>query len=90
VDINVYDASGNLVGSNSGYQNDPNAATTMQVAAATGAFPLGDPGDSELLLNLAPGNYTVEVVPTSQDAPDGVGLLEVYDADSAMTTTTGN
>ena len=80
VDINVYDANGNLVATNSGFQNDPNAAAIGALWGPIGAFAMSDPGNSELLLNLAPGNYTVEVVPTNQDSPDGVGLLEVYDA----------
>ena len=84
VDINVYDANGNLIATNSGFQNDPNAGAIEQLWSTVGAFAIGDPGNSELLLNLAPGNYTVEVVPTNADAPDGVGMLEVYDADAAV------
>lgn len=90
VDINVYDASGNLVASNSGFQNDPTADADAQIAAAIGAFGMNDPGNSEVLLNLAPGSYTVEMVPTNQDAPDGVALLEVYDADGAVAAPNGN
>ncbi len=86
VGINVYDSNGNLVGTNRGYQNDPNAAAVEQLWAPLGAFSLSDPGNSELLLNLAPGNYTIEVVPASTDAPDGVGMVEVYDADAAAST----
>ncbi len=86
VDINVYDSQGNLVATNSGFQNDPNAAAIEQIWSQVGAFPLSNPGNSELLVNLAPGAYTIEVVPTSADAPDGVGMLEAYDADAAVTT----
>jgi len=82
VDINVYDSTGTLVASNSGYLNDPNAATTVQTAALVGAFPLSNAGDSALTVTLAPGAYTVEVSPTAADAPDGIGLVEVYDADN--------
>ena len=85
VGLAVYDAAGNLVAANNGYQNDPGAAATMQTAAAVGAFPLGDAGDSALLVNLAPGAYTVEIAPGAADADDAIGLLEVYDVDSAMT-----
>jgi hypothetical protein len=90
VDITIYDASGNIVATNSGYQNDPNAANVVQDDAALGAFPLNDPGDSELLANLAPGAYTVVVSPTASDAPDGVGLVEVYDADAAVVRNPGS
>lgn len=93
VGINVYDSNGNLVASNYGYLNDPNSAATAQIASAAGAFALGNPGDSELVVSLPPGAYSVEAVPTSADAIDGVALLEVYDADSAvsaMSQTSGN
>lgn len=83
VDINVYDSSGNLVASNTGYQTDPNAAVVAQTAATVGAFALSNPGDSAVVVTLPPGAYTVQVAPTAPDAADGVGLVEVYDADSA-------
>ena len=90
VDINVYDANGNLVATNSGFQNDPNAAAITQLWSAVGAFPMTAPGNSELLLNLAPGNYTVVVIPTNADSPDGVGMVEVYDADAAVAAAAPN
>ena len=82
VAINVYDAAGNIVTSNSGFQNDPNADATAQVAARVGAFPLSNAGDSEVLATLTPGAYSVEIAPDAADAPDGDALLELYDADA--------
>ena len=84
VGIAVYDATGRLVASNQGYLAGANTAGVVQTAAAVGAFPLADPGDSALVASLPPGAYTVELSPASVDAPDAVGLLEVYDADAAM------
>ena len=58
------------------------AATASQLSAAftaVGAFalPTGSK-DAALLVNLAPGNYTVQV--TASTGATGVGLVEVYEA----------
>jgi hypothetical protein len=81
VDINVFDANRNVVATNSGYLNYANAAASVQTATLVGAFPLIDAGESAVVVSLAPGAYTIEVTPTSRDASDGVGLVELYDAD---------
>jgi hypothetical protein len=80
--LNVYDAGGALVATNSGYQNDPAADNVALVTASVGAFALSDPGDSATVAVLAPGAYSVELVPADSAAPDGAALLEVYDADA--------
>jgi hypothetical protein len=81
VDINIFDANRNIVATNSGFLNYANAAASVQTAALVGAFPLSDGGESAVVVSLAPGAYTIEVTPTASDANDGVGLVELYDAD---------
>ncbi|MGA2016605.1 MAG: immunoglobulin domain-containing protein [Opitutaceae bacterium] len=71
----LYDASKNLVASNTGWGGSPQIAS---VAALVGAFSWNDPAsaDSALLVTLAPGSYTAEVMPASGDG--GLALVEVY------------
>ncbi|MBI4624606.1 MAG: hypothetical protein HY736_15485 [Verrucomicrobia bacterium] len=45
-------------------------------------FSLGDPGDSALLVTLPAGSYSVVAAANASDAPDGVELVEVFDAGS--------
>ena len=74
--LDVFDATGTLLSSNQGWAN---ASTLSQVAAATGAFPLASgSADSAAVLNLAPGNYTVQV--TDPRGAGGIALAEIYDA----------
>lgn len=84
VGIKLYDTNGKLVAANSGYLTSTNAADVAQAAAALGAFPLADAGDSAVLVSLPPGAYTVELVPAAADAPAAVGMIEIYDADSTV------
>jgi hypothetical protein len=81
VQIQVYDANGNLVAQNDGFMNDPNASANAQAATQVGAFPLSSPGDSATVVSLAPGAYTVAAVQSAFGTSIGDALLEVYDAD---------
>lgn len=81
VQILVYDANGNVVGQNDGFQTDPNADAVAQTAAQVGAFPLSASGDSATVVSLQPGAYTVAAAQSASGAPTGQALLEVYDAD---------
>jgi hypothetical protein len=76
--LQIYDATGAVVARNEGWAG---AASLVQVAAATGAFPLA-PGsaDSAALVTLSPGVYTAEVV--DPRGAGGVALAEIYDADT--------
>ena len=80
--IRVFDSNYHLVAKNTGYLTGPDAVTLVRTAAQVGAFPLGDTGDSAVVVLLAPGAYFVEATSSTSDAPGGVGLVEVYDADS--------
>lgn len=83
VGINVFDAQGNLVASNDGVAPDPAASATAQIANSEGAFPITEPGSSELAVTLPAGSYTVEATPASSDAADAPALIEIFDADNA-------
>lgn len=74
--LELYNSDRVLVDQNEGWGN---AAALSAAAARTGAFPY-TPGsaDSALLVTLAPGNYSLQVVDHSSNG--GVGMAEIYDA----------
>lgn len=73
--LEVFDASGSSLATNAGW----GGATELSAAFILGgAFALErGSADAALLLELAPGNYTVQV--TAADGMTGVALLEVYE-----------
>ncbi len=80
--LEVLDEQKRVVAQNSNWSTSPNAAAITLASAEAGAFPLAPAAanasaDAALLLNLAPGNYTVQV--TGADGSTGVALLEVYE-----------
>ncbi|HEY5079753.1 MAG TPA: PQQ-binding-like beta-propeller repeat protein, partial [Opitutaceae bacterium] len=90
--ISVFDNSGNVIVSNTGWGNPPVATSsagraTFRPASANdmsdvGAFSLGaGSADSALVADLPPGNYTVEL--SGPGPTTGVGLLEVYEMNAA-------
>ncbi len=75
--LRVRDAKGNVVGSSDNWTG----ASTASTAAHVGAFELPTGShDAAVELTLAPGNYSMEVVP---NGGKGVALAEIYDADPA-------
>jgi hypothetical protein len=68
---------GELIASNSSWQANANAAEI----AASGVAPTDD-RDAALQIDLEPGAYTAIV--SSEDATNGVGLVEVYGVGSAV------
>lgn len=76
--LELHDTEGQLLAANEGWENSAGAA---QAFAPAGAFPL-TPGsaDSAALITLTPGNYTVQVIDPS--GRGGIGLAEIYDAES--------
>src|SRR4029077_2169764 len=70
--LSVYNSSRTLIASNNNWQEDIGAAYIVQNGLAP-----GNPSDSALLQNLAPGAYTVIV--TGKNATPGIGLVELYD-----------
>jgi hypothetical protein len=77
--LSLVNSSGVTVGSNTGWLNNPVAATMVSEAAAVGAFalPTAD-ADSALLVTLPPGTYTAVV--SGVGGTTGVALVEVYQA----------
>lgn len=78
--LRLFDGQGKLLREIDGWRDDPTLARTF---ARVGAFALGAPnGDSALVATLAPGAYTMQVVPVAAAGGSsvGVGLAEIYDA----------
>jgi hypothetical protein len=79
--LSVLDERGGSVAQNSNWSAGAEAAAITQASVEAGAFPLtaaaDGTADAALLLNLAPGNYTVQV--TGADGSTGVALLEIYE-----------
>jgi kumamolisin len=86
--VSVYDSTGLVIATNTGWSNGPLAgnssvaATIRQATAAdmssAGAFPLTQNSpDSALVLTLPPGSYSAEV--TGFGGTTGIALTEVYD-----------
>jgi hypothetical protein len=83
--LNIYGAGSSTVpiATNIGWSaNASNAAAVAAADAQVGAFPLTTgSSDSALTSTFAPGPYTVQVSGVGTDT--GVGLVEVYDMDTA-------
>lgn len=75
--MTVFSAGGDEIASNDNWGDQSNADTIAAVSATVGAFPLAEDSlDAVLLLDLAPGAYTVHL--TGVGDATGVGLIEVY------------
>ncbi len=73
--ITLFDATGNVQGTNAGWGGN---ALLAQMSAQVGAFPLDDAGaDAMLVASVKPGAYTVQV--TGGVSSSGLVLLEVYE-----------
>jgi hypothetical protein len=70
--LKVYNSSRTAIATNDNWQTDPGA---LEITA-NGLAP-GNPSESALVQNLAPGAYTVIV--TGKDSTPGIGLVELYD-----------
>lgn len=79
--LTLYDASGNQLAANTGWNSASNATNIASAFTATGAFafPL-DSADSAILTNLPPGSYTAQIV--GLNGSTGVALAEVYEVKS--------
>jgi hypothetical protein len=75
--LTVYNGSGGVVATNTGWTTNANPTAVSTAALETGAFALPNPGkDSALLLTLQPGAYTVVV--SSAGGNSGIALFEAY------------
>jgi hypothetical protein len=73
-------AAGAVIANNNDWTESASVSQVMATSPVVGAFPL-DPNsrDAALVLQLAPGSYTVQV--TGAAGSTGTVLLEIYDAD---------
>ncbi|MEZ5277999.1 MAG: chondroitinase-B domain-containing protein [Opitutaceae bacterium] len=84
--LRLFDASGSIVESNTGWQTGPER-DLAEAAAVVGAFALEDGSlDSALLTTLWPGAYTAQVTPA--EGTVGTVLLEIYDLTEAASVMT--
>lgn len=76
--LTLFNNSGAIVAQNTNWTAAANALEIARVSAQVGAFPIRTgSGDSALLLDLAPGNYTAQV--TGEGGGTGIALIEVYE-----------
>jgi hypothetical protein len=73
--LELFSSTGQLIGSNDNWQDDPN----FQQVIDAGLAPT-DSHESALFESLAPGAYTVVV--TGVDGTQNIALVEIYDLDS--------
>jgi hypothetical protein len=75
--LTVYDNSGAIIATNTGWTTNSNPTTLSTAALEVGAFALPNPSpDSALLLTLQPGAYTAQI--TSAKGNSGIALFEAY------------
>ncbi len=76
--LSVFDSSGNVIASNTGWGTGSNPAQIASTAASVGAFALvSGSADSALIVNLSAGAYTMQLSGVSNST--GVALAEVYE-----------
>jgi sugar lactone lactonase YvrE len=87
--ITLLDSSGTVITSNSGWENLGQAsAAAISAAESSLTFALTSTADTAMIQNLKPGSYTVEF--SGIGATTGVGLVEVYELNSADVSTLSN
>ena len=75
--LTVYNSSGAVSATNTGWTTNTNPTTISTAALEVGAFALPNPSpDSALLLTLQPGAYTAQI--TSAKGNSGIALFEAY------------
>ena len=80
--LSVFDSSGTLIASNTGWSTAENSASIPNASTVAGSFTLpSGSADCAVLINLVPGNYTMQVTGVNQSS--GVALAEVYEVGSS-------
>jgi hypothetical protein len=75
--LSVFDNSGNVIASNTGWGTNSNPAQIASAASSVGAFALAaGSADSALIVNLSAGAYTMQISGVNNST--GVALAEVY------------
>jgi hypothetical protein len=83
--LSVYNDSGTVVATNTGWGTNLNPASISAAARAVGAFDfLAGSRDSALIITLNPGNYTLQVA--GAGGIEGIALVEAYDMDTINAT----
>jgi sugar lactone lactonase YvrE len=76
--LSVYNSTGTLVATNTGWGTGPNASQIPSISASVGAFALtAGSADCALIANLTAGAYTVQISGVGNTT--GVALAEVYE-----------
>jgi septal ring-binding cell division protein DamX len=76
--LSLFDSSGNVIASNTGWGTSSNPAQLASAAVSVGAFALASgSADSALIANLSAGAYTMQLSGVSNST--GVALAEVYE-----------
>jgi hypothetical protein len=87
--LSVFDSSGALVASNTGWGSNSDAAQIPGISASVGAFPLtSGSADCALIANLTAGAYTVQISGVGNTT--GVALAEVYEVSATGTSRLAN
>ncbi len=80
----VFDSTGAMIASNTGWGTDSDPSRIASVSAQVGAFPLAHgSADCALLVSLPAGTYTVHV--SGVGGSTGIALAEVYEVSSSGT-----
>jgi hypothetical protein len=76
--LSVFDSSGNVIASNTGWATNSNPAQLVSAATSVGAFALpSGSADSALIVNVTAGAYTMQISGVNNST--GVALAEVYE-----------
>jgi YVTN family beta-propeller protein len=76
--LSVFDSSGTVIASNTGWGTNTNPSQLASAAASVGAFALtSGSADSALIVNVSAGAYTMQLSGVSNST--GVALAEVYE-----------
>ncbi len=82
--LSVFDSSGTVIATNTGWTTNTNPAQISSVASQVGAFAFAaGSADCALIANLPAGAYTVQV--SGVNNTSGVALAEVYEVSSSGT-----
>ncbi|MSU25043.1 MAG: hypothetical protein EXS32_14645 [Opitutus sp.] len=92
--LQLYDQSGRLLLENNSWTANGGLAAVSEAISRTGAFPFSanSATDTAIVVVLAPGTYSMQVVDaagstsTGAGQTGGVALAEIYDADSSTTS----
>ena len=85
--LSVFNGSGQMVASNTGWSNHSNPSLILQTGSLVGAFPLANgSADSATIVELPPGANTVQI--SGVNGTTGIALAEIYEVASIPPVTT--